>query len=654
MPFVLSGGQLATVGSPPPSWSAPAGLAVGSVTLEYAAIWRTQPQVRTVTAFLARNLAQIGLHPYRRVSDTDRERVTDHPLAALLGRPTPKMTQYRFLNTLVLDMTIYDTFVGVKIRPSGAPLALQRVDPRRVTPIGSDPFDPSGFEIRGNRSKRQIPADQVVFLRGYNPDDARWGSPPMEALRGLLAEGYSAETWRAQLWRNQARAAGYLRRPLEAPPWSDEAKIRFRDHWHAQYTGDGPEAGGTPILEDGMEWLSAAMKPVEAQYLEVRKLTRDEVASAYHVPLPMVGILEHATYSNIREQHKQLYQDCLGPWMQMIQQDLTLQLVSDFPEAAQMYVEFNIHEKLRGNFEEQAAHLTTSVGGPWMTRNEARARLNLPQVDGGDELITPLNVVEGRQLSPNTPTVFEEDGTTRTSREALRVASRAAVVKSRAPEGVEQRVADVLEAYFRRQQRVVASRLGAVQKAAGKSVTLLDIYSSARWVAELTAELFSLGLSVTERAAKAVLRGLSLDPDGYDVDRTQGWLQGHAHHVAELVETDTARDLTAALGEPDPQRAVADLFDGYATTRAPVVATSETTALSGFATQEAVEKAGVAASKTWRTTSKSPRPSHARISGESVPVGAEFSNGAQFPGDRTLPPNERMGCRCEMTITLEP
>jgi hypothetical protein len=35
-----------------------------------------------------------------------------------------------------------------------------------------------------------------------------------------------------------------------------------------------------------------------------------------------------------------------------------------------------------------------------MTRNEARARVNLPQVDGGDDLVTPLNVLIGDQASP--------------------------------------------------------------------------------------------------------------------------------------------------------------------------------------------------------------------------------------------------------------
>jgi hypothetical protein len=56
--------------------------------------------------------------------------------------------------------------------------------------------------------------------------------------------------------------------------------------------------------------------------------------------------------------------------------------------------------KLAGSFEEAATQLQTSVGAPFMSRNEARARLNLPHIEDGDGLVTPLNVVVGGQASP--------------------------------------------------------------------------------------------------------------------------------------------------------------------------------------------------------------------------------------------------------------
>ena len=76
------------------------------------------------------------------------------------------------------------------------------------------------------------------------------------------------------------------------------------------------------------------------------------------------------------------------------------QLVPRWNGGRPLYVEANIESKLRGSFEESARILQASTGAPWLTRNEARARANLPAIDGADELVTPLNVIEGGQASP--------------------------------------------------------------------------------------------------------------------------------------------------------------------------------------------------------------------------------------------------------------
>ncbi|MHC9695122.1 hypothetical protein ACQXYF_09600 [Corynebacterium diphtheriae] len=73
-----------------------------------------------------------------------------------------------------------------------------------------------------------------------------------------------------------------------------------------------------------------------------------------------------------------------------------------------VYVEFNLDEKLRASFEEKAAVTSAAVGGPWMTRNEARAMNNLPAIDGGEDLITPLNATTENSESNNDVGLEEE------------------------------------------------------------------------------------------------------------------------------------------------------------------------------------------------------------------------------------------------------
>jgi hypothetical protein len=64
------------------------------------------------------------------------------------------------------------------------------------------------------------------------------------------------------------------------------------------------------------------------------------------------------------------------------------------------YLEFNLRKKMQGSFEAQAAAVSSSVGGPWMTRNEARQMFNLPDLSDAEELITPMNVTAGGLASP--------------------------------------------------------------------------------------------------------------------------------------------------------------------------------------------------------------------------------------------------------------
>lgn len=408
MAFVRSAGQVATVASPLAALApAPVSyLQIGANTwATYEQIWRSQPALRTVVSFLARNVAQLPLDVYRRRSDFDRVKDNTHPLARLLENPLPgsTWTKYRLLSWTVHELCIFDDAFWVKVTDGDSPGVLP-VPRRFIQPVGNSILAPDFYQLSLAGGYRQLGPDQVVHFHGYNPDDPRCGTSPVETLRAILAEEYAATRYREQMWRNGARVGGYVHRPKDAPKWSEGARDRFKHDWQAQYSGDGPNVGSTPLLEDGMEFKASGVTPREAQYVESRQLTRIEVAVAYHVSPAMLGVLEEgASMANVAEYHKMLYQDTLGPPLVALAQDIERQLLIDLdPGAADgsVYVEFNLAEKLRGSFEEQAAAISASVGGPWMTRSEARARHNLPHLDEADELIVPLNVSAGGLASP--------------------------------------------------------------------------------------------------------------------------------------------------------------------------------------------------------------------------------------------------------------
>lgn len=634
MPFAVSEGRIVAVQRP--LVQAPYSVWVSDgLSLDYAAIYKTQPAVRMVVSFLARNIAQLGLPVYRRVNDLDRTRLSDHPLSELLGAPNAFTSGYALKRALVSDLAIYDVALWLKV--AGDRRQLVRIPPWMAEVAGENYLHPEVFKIRGSRGDTTIPAENFVYFHGYNPLDDRVGLSPLETLRRLLSEELAAGQMREQVLRNGARVSGYLKRPAGAPSWSDAARDKFRSGWKSQYTGwSASQGGGTPILEDGMEFVPAGQSAVDLQYIEARKLTREEVAQAYHIPPPMVGILDHATFSNIEEQHKMLYADTLGPWLEEIQQEIERQLLPEFDDADGVYVEFNLAEKLKGSFEQQASQLQTAVGAPYMTRNEARARMNLPQVQGGDALIVPLNVLEGGQASPT-------DSGSQNLRSAVPMVKSGRSLKS--PE-VEQsqhvrKAEELLTRFFGRQRSAVLSALGA--KAAG------DWWDGERWDAELTADLFRFSTSTATLIGGEQAVALGFDAGDYDEDRTLAFLHAVAKSRAEAVNAATKARLDDALAESEPEPAA--VFDEAVSARTGSGSAALVAALAGFAVMEAGKQlVGSRATKTWLVTSRNPRPEHAAMNGETVPIDDTFSNGAQWPGDAMLGADGVAGCMCGLQV----
>lgn len=366
----------------------------------YSQMYRRQPAVRSVVDFLARNIGQLNPKVYERVSDTDRVEVNDHPLAKLLHNPNLITTRYAFLRDTVADLAIYDRAYWRKFR-SGRAFQIVRIPVSKLSVETAQ----NGVTVYRLANGETIERGQLVIFHGYSPDGDSDGVSPLETLRSVLAEESSSISSRQAMWNNFARNGGVIERPTEAPPWSDEARNRFRSDWDDKFAGSS-NAGKTPVLEEGMTWKDTSVEAPVDDYIEGRRLTREEVAITYFGPIAGRAFLQ-ATGTGTDATHRQIYQDVLGPWLRMLQDEIELQLLPEFePIGGSTYVEFNLAEKLKGSFEEQAEVLTTSVGVPVLSVNEGRARLNVPRIDEAwaDTPVQPLNVMYGGQPAVQIPT----------------------------------------------------------------------------------------------------------------------------------------------------------------------------------------------------------------------------------------------------------
>lgn len=442
-----------------------------------ARMWKSQPQLRTVVDFQARTISQLSLKLYTRNGEDDVERVRAGNLAEIIRRPNTEQTMTELIYELVGDWALYDNaYVMVTPTPDGS-FALQVIPASWVSPVMATTFTVKHYNIQNvDGGITKVPAEYMIRFKGWTPSDPEIGTSPVETLRLILAEQHSARKYRNQVWKKSGRTGGIIMRPKDAPDWDNVGRRRFLKMWEAFTGNNGEKAGEDVLLEDGMDYKRISLGAKEEQFVESAKLSLETVCQVYHINPTMIGMLDNANYSNVREFRRGLYGDTLGPIIKRIEDRFNAFLLPLIGASGTEYVEFNVEQMLRGSFEEQAGVLSASTGGPWQTRNEARKLFNLKPLPGGDDLIVPLNLG-----TPDSEAEEEDE------------------VESPAPattEDTEKAFASVLGPFKDRQNRAVRARKGAGKK---------DYWDTERWDRELTEDLVEagMGLKFAEQFAEA-------------------------------------------------------------------------------------------------------------------------------------------------------
>lgn len=634
--------------------------------MDTADLYRTQPNLRAVVGFLADNAASVPWKVYDRVADGDRVRVTDSPAALLLARPNEHTTAYEWRRALFSDMYLYDFHLSIVV-PDGdtrSGWSMWRVAPDWLDGyVGGTLWAPEAFILSMPRGKRvEVPRERCFWLHGYDPSDPMRQTSPVEALRDLLGEQVESSHFRRQMWRRGGRFNAYVTRPKDVERWTQDAFNRFKASWNESWAGrDGSDAGAMPILEDGMEIRQVQFNAKEAEWSEAKRLGREDVAGVYHVNPALIWPGSGQTYASAKDNARALYNDTLAPKLMEATDKVNAALLPMVGEDERHYIEYDLAVKLQGSFEEQASVLQSAVGGPFMLRNEARARFNLPAVEGGDELIVPLNVVTGGLASPN-----DTDPTTeRLSAEAdhkcgcpnckddvTEIRYKVTPAEEEATETV-----DVFRKFFERQARSVLPKIRAAKKAGTLAKDDDSWWDFTRWNDELAEDLMKIAEGHSNSAAYRALQALGVPSDEYDVTKALAFLRDMCRVRAAWVNEITRQELerSLALEEAGAEGLMASpegVFEHAAENRSESAGKAFETAVDGWSTLEACRQLRITdAMKTWVVTSSNPRKSHAAMNGESVPIEDKFSNNMEWPGDWAGGPDEVCGCQCTIEVS---
>lgn len=646
-----------------------------SQSATYAWIYRTQPAVRKVVDYIARNAAQMGVKLYQRTDGDDREEVRDHPAIEALRRPAGMVPGRRFMFGLIADFLIYENAYALKLRADER-LALIRVPVSAVQLFVPATSLPAMYRVQfRDGTVRDFPPDQVLHLSGYDPDDAAVGISRLETLRQILTEEAMNQAANQDRLKHGGLNPGYLSRPLEAPDWEDPARERFMSDWKERSKGKKDGERSDPILEEGMEFHESQVTPKDAEMLASRIFTRSEVASLYGLPAILVEAEEGGEGNDRKEARTQFYADTLPPILGPIQDDLDVQVLDvEYDAADDHYFEFNLAEKLRGQVEERFKVLTNAAGGPILTRNEARKRENLPPVPGGDELITPLNVTVGGKPSTGTmpaqdPNGVDQDGSGRTGEEDAGEAEAEDVAeRARAADAAARAQAELLQrrdAQAARRERYAAEHTDLLRDTftrQEKNWKSSKTFDTDRWNAELADDLEAQALQTVEREGGIAAERLA-NAGGFDLDRCRAYLRRGAEERAAAINATTAKALEDQAAEDEVDAAFfkdgvhpdatekQDPFEKAKGERAEEGGFAIATSLSAFSHAEAGRQAPDATSrvKTWVVMSGNSR--HPELQGETVPVFEAFSNGGQYPGDPKLGTEVNARCQCLLEVS---
>lgn len=631
--------------------------------LNTAELYETQPNLRAAVSFLADNAAQVPLKVYDRISDDDRARVLDSPAALLLARPNDDMTAFELKRAIYSDLLLYGRSLVLTLpdKDAASGWQLRHIPATWIIDYrGAWAFAPEAITIGTNALYTEVPAERFLLFHGYSPTDPQGQSEPVRALQDILHEQVESNSFRRQMWQRGGRFNAYLKRPQNVETWTDEAYNRFKETWENSWAGrNAADGGGMPILEDGMEIAQVQFNSRDAQWSEAKKLGREDVAGVYHFNPALLWPGSGQTYASAKDNARALYNDALAPVLMEVTERLNAFLFPRVGEDPRHYLEYDITIKTEGTFEEKLAAIQAAAGAPILTRNEARAKLNLPALSGGDELITPLNVLSSGQLDAPTWTLAPviEETPTKTHPEELKALKSPVQFKATPEEKDTEEMAEALRAFFRRQRNSVLPKLGAEKKKG--NIKADDWWDEERWDRELSDALHPIALKQCTRTAKRTLASIDLEDEDYSEERTDAYIRAMTDARARWINSATKYELDGVEdweGDEDADRATyAGVFDYAESDRADTAGSAFATAVAGFAAIEAINQCApeAGATKTWNVNSANPRASHAMMDGETVPYGEEFSNGAQWPGDAgALDPSEVANCQCTVTITV--
>lgn len=304
----------------------------------------------------------------------------------VLRKPNRYQTRQKFIEQWVLSKLSHgNTYVLKQRDQRGVVTALYVLDPNRASPLVA-PDGAVYYQLHGD-DLAQIPGGLPAVPASEVIHDIMWplfhplcGVSPLYASGLAATQGLKIQDHSAKFFGNMARPSGILTAPGQI---SDDTAKRLKEHWESNYAGNN--AGKVAVLGDALKYEPMTQNAVDSELVEQLKLTAVMVCSTFHVPPHMVGAGPVPTNNNVEALEVQYYSKALQGLIEAIEAllDEGLGLVEK-KDGRQLGTYFELDDLLKMDKATLLNTLKVGVDGSIMAPNEARRRINLAPVEGGD------------------------------------------------------------------------------------------------------------------------------------------------------------------------------------------------------------------------------------------------------------------------------
>jgi len=367
------------------------GTPLGLITEAFGGMWQRNLQMndtKTALAFsavyacsalISGDIAKLRIRLMRERADGTLEEFESPAFSPVLRKPNRYQTTQQFIEQWLLSKVIFgNTYVFKERDARGLVVAQYVMDPNRVQPL----IAPDGevfYQLMEDRlagiptAVPPFPGSEVMHDRAKCLFHPLVGVPPLYACALSSTQGRQIQVQSSRFFENMSRPSGQLTAPGKI---DDSTAARLKEQFETAFAGQN--IGRLLVSGDGLKFEPFTMPPEQAQLIEQLGWTKEDVATAFLVPLYKIAAQKDVKVDPAMKQ--EYYDTCLHPYIQAIESlmDEGLRL----PRG--VYTMFDVDELLRLDPLARFERLERGVKAGVLAPNEARRSENFPPVAGGE------------------------------------------------------------------------------------------------------------------------------------------------------------------------------------------------------------------------------------------------------------------------------